>query len=311
MNAARLKWRKRRAFLAILALLLGPSLCVAASPEDPPSDEADQPDQVDELYPVPEGSTDDDPRSRLHPSGSLLSSWSPTRQRWFLSARADVGYLFFRPRVSFGYGVPHQAWSGVDVVPILSDGQIGAYAGLRYRHPRVEVRSGAMYSNAFERGFLTPAAHYDVRDLETIGESRARFFGWDSELTLSFPWGIGHLQSETQFFMLLGVPSDDFVFVDTLGVVVAPDSAVRQQLRYTVPVPWVTGLFIGPAVETVVVPEREAAWVVRAGVTMRFWIYQDLQMRTDILPTVWSPDTLGRIASPWFTISARFLWATD
>lgn len=311
MSAGPLTCQRARLFLVPLLLLLGSPRHVSALPDDPGSDETESPSPTDELLPAPATSTDDDPRSRLHPSGSLLSSWSPTRQRWFVSARADVGYLFFRPRVQFGYGIPHQAWSGGELVPILSGGQIGAYAGLRYRHPRVEVRSGAMYSNAFARGFLTPSAHYDVRDLETIGDSRARFFAWDSELTLSFPLGVGHLQSETQFLMLLGVPSEDFVFVDTLGVVVAPDSAIRQQLRYTVSFPWVTGFFVGPAVEAVLVPEREAPWVVRAGLTMRFWMYQDFQLRTDILPTVWSPDTLGRIGSPSLTISARFLWATD
>lgn len=311
MRIGLFSWLRASLFLAAALLLLGSSRRVHAAPRDAESKETESPSPVDELLPAPATSTDDDPRSRMHPSGSLLSSWSPTRQRWFVSARADLGYLFFRPRVAFGYGIPHQSWSGAEVVPILSGGQIGAYAGLRYRHPRIEVRSGAMYSNAFARGFLAPSSHYDVRDLETIGDSRARFFAWDSELTLSLPLGAGHLQSETQFLMLLGVPSDDYVFVDTLGVVVAPDSAVRQQLRYSIPFPWVTGLFFGPAVEAVLVPEREASWVVRAGATMRFWMYQDFQLRTDILPTLRSPDTLGRVGSPWLTISARFLWATD
>lgn len=255
-------------------------------------------------------SRDEDPRARVHPRGHLLSSWSITRQRWFVSARADLGYLFFRPRVSVGYGIPHISWVGADLVPIFSGGQAGLYGGLRYRHPRFELRSGMLYTAAFFRGYLAPAEHFDERDLSTRTGAAATSVAWDSEMTLSQPLGPGYLRSETQALMLLGLASDDWIYVETLGIIAAPSWSAREQLRYTLPLPWVEGLFVGVAAEAVLSPGREQPWVIRGGAVVRFWMYQDLELRTDVMPTLVSPDNLGRSGSPWLTISARFLWAT-
>lgn len=252
-----------------------------------------------------------DPRLTSVPRGALLFPWDTVRRRWFLSARADVGFLFIRPRASAGYGIPHQSWSGLDVVPIVSHSQGGVYGGLRARHPRFEIRSGMLYSAAFHRGYLTQKDSYDGRDLELRADRVATFWAWDSEMTVSLPLGLGFLQSETQSLFIFGVPSDMYVFADGMGVVVAPPWAIREQVRYTLRVPGAAGMFLGPAFEAVLVPDRQQRWVLRAGFAARFRLYQDLEVRTDVLPTVFSPDVLGRAGSPWLTINARFFWATN
>ncbi len=252
-----------------------------------------------------------DPRSTAHPRGGLFSTWNVTRPRWFLSARADVGFLFFRPRVSLGHGIPHQKWFGIDLVPIFSSTHVGGYAGARIRTPRFEFRSGMLYSAAFFRGALPKQSAYDERDLDRKSDDPIRYWAIDSELTLSLPVGKSFVQSETQVLYLPFADRAMNVFVEPMGVIVSPPWGLRSQLRGSFPVAPVPGLFVGPAVELLLLPGRSDPWVARAGGTITLSLYQDVQLRTDILPAIWSIDTTGRLGSPWLTVNIRIRWATD
>ncbi len=266
-----------------------------------PSDTSDRPPKN---WPI-------DPRSPAHPAGALFRGWYPKPARWFVAARADVGFLFFRPRAAVGYGRPHQHWAGLDVVPIFSATQVGLYSGLRYRHPRFEIRTGGLFSRGLDRSYLDPADSFDQRDIEILGDDIAAYGASDSEVTLSLPIGSVLLGSETQVLYVVGVPEDKYVFVNAIGTIVAPPWALRQLLFAGHPVPRIPGLFLAPAVEVVMVPGRSDPWVVRAGGIARFSMYQDVDLGTEILPTIKSPDTLGRAGAPWLQITLRVRWATN
>lgn len=252
-----------------------------------------------------------DPRSSTHPAGALLGGWSPGPARWFMSAQADVGFMFLRPTASFGYGRPHDHWAGIDVFPIFSSGQAGLYSGIRYRHPRFEFRTGALYSYSLNHSYLEQKEHYDAHDLEILNGNHAEYIASDSEIIITIPIRKFYFALETQAIFLTGVPQSHFVFVDTLGAVVAPPASFRQLLAAGYAVPGVPGLFVAPAAESVWAPGREQPWVIRAGAIVVFSMYQDLELRTDILPTVWSPDDLGREGSSWLEVNLRFRWATN
>lgn len=290
----------------LLAVLLSAHASWAQSPKERKRERGEASEQIE---PKAQGLTRD-PRAGRDERGGLLSTWNTERRRWFLSARSDLGFLFFRPRVSGGFGVPHQSWWGADVVPILSGAQGGFYSGLRVRTPRVELRSGILFSGAFFRGRLQPKRQYDERDLELRTGAPVSYWASDTELTLSAPLGPTFLQLESQV-LYLPIEGDAPLFVDTLGVVVVPPWALREHLSWSFPSGLLPGLFWGPALESVWVPGRVDAWVLRAGASVRFWLYQDVQIRTDVVPTVYSPDTLGRAGATWFQISLRLLWATN
>lgn len=255
---------------------------------------------------------EDDPRSLPESRGTILSEWSPSRVRWFVAARADIGYLFFRPRLSVGYGRPHNFWAGLDVVPILGSRLAGLYSGLKFQHPRVEVRSGVLFGWGFNSSYLEPQNSYTADDISRRSAEGLEYRASDSELTLSAPLaGWGFLSSETQGIVLMGTPENRDLFVETLGVVMHGSYAIRQRFSYGIGIPSVPGLSVGPAVEGVVDPARAEPWVLRAGLLLRWSLYQDLELRTDVLPTIKSPDTLGRAGSPWLTINVRLLWSTD
>ena len=250
-------------------------------------------------------------RAVEHPRSSFLFRWDTQVPRFHLSGRIDVGFLFVRPRVSVGYGLPHRLWWGADLVPILSGGQWGVYAGIRYQGRRAGFRTGALYSSSFVSGYLVPQSNYDARDLSLRGQPRAKFFASDSELSVALPLGPVELFSETQPLLLVGPRSSEYVFAETMGAIVAPPFALRQQLGLLFGSAPQLGISWGPAVEAVYVPARSDPMILRVGLTLRMRLYQDVLLHTNLLPAVVSPDNLGRAASPWLTVNVRFLWATN
>src|SRR5690606_5047238 len=123
----------------------------------------------------------------------------------------------------------------------------------------------------------------------------------DAEAKVYVPLGSLLLRYETELFVM-GMPeSGMFVFVEPLALVMGEGSAVRQRLSLDFPLPRAPSLTIGPAVEPVWVASRpESPWVIRAGLSARFYLFDDVELRSDLLPVIVSPDTLGRVGSHFF-----------
>jgi len=90
------------ACLATLSLL-----CIVRSAPAAGAARPDRADDGEKLAPVPVGETG------ARPVVSQSSYWAQGVDRWFMSARVDVGFLFFKPRASFGFGRPFHRWVGV------------------------------------------------------------------------------------------------------------------------------------------------------------------------------------------------------
>lgn len=240
-----------------------------------------------------------------------IESWGPKPKRWFIASRVDGGYAFFRPRVSVGYGTPHHVWGGFDVNPLVSTSSGGGYAGLRWDAQFFEVRSGVVYLQNFSRSVLPRREFYDGRDINTRIGPNAEYLAWDSEVELKMPVGPLRFVAEAQLFYLLNIPEGFNVFVDPLRVVMAPDFAIRQVYSLHFPLDSPEGLVVGPAVEPIWLPGRgEDAWIWRAGLTARWPLYDDVELRADLLPVVSGPDNLGRAGSDFLEIMVRWYWAT-
>ena len=251
------------------------------------------------------------PAASTKASSSLVfRPWSTTRPRLFFSARADLGFLFFRPHLAVGYGLPFENWVGAELVPIISSGQVGGYFGLRYRNPWLKLRSGGLLSQSFFFSDLSPQASYDGRDLMTLDGPQQFYTASDSEMTLSLSTPIGKIRSETQAIFLFAKQRRTPVYVATLGAIIGAPFALRQQVRMLYSFERVTGLSVGPAFEVVISPYRDARPIIRGGAVARFWLYDDLELRTNLMPNLSAPDRLGRQTNHWLQVSARFRWAS-
>lgn len=235
--------------------------------------------------------------------------WRRGVERWFWATRLDAGFLFFRTRISAGYGRPHYDWFGLDAVPIVFLSAAGGYLGVRYQMPGLELRTGALYQYSFNRSFLRIQESYDKRDIDVLGSERAQYVTWDSELEANFALGPAAFITETQAIYAGRFLDDHYVYMDTLGAVIARGWTFRERVG----VQWIiprTTFSVAPAVEVLWLDERREA-VLRAGVMLRWVLSEEVQIRTNVLPAFVSPDRLGRANGDVLEITLRWLWASD
>lgn len=243
-----------------------------------------------------------DPKKRVLP-------WSEQPARWFVSAEFDTGFLYVRPRISFGWGKPHDTWVGIDTNPIFSYEGIAAYAGVRFDLPFVNLRVGGRHWWTFQRSFLEPDDSYTVEDIELREGPKSQFTTWEAELTLSLPIGPGFVLAEGSGSYVTGVPDGYNVYEETLRVVVEPPWAWRARLGYTVALDEDKTIVVGPVFEVAGVPER-GIHVFRAGGLARVALAHDLEARGTFVPAIVTPDPLGARGADSFLLGIRYRWAT-
>ena len=237
--------------------------------------------------------------------------WSEGRPRWFVSTKSDVGFAYLRPRVGTGYGQPHHFWGGVEANPILSSKSTGAYAGVRFEHPIVELRGGALYFYSFRRSFLPLQESYDRRDVELIIDGQlANYVAWSSELELNVPVGFGTIHGESEVIRVAHAPAGRATYLESIPAVIHGRWATREQLGYSFPIPPVEGLSLGLVGEAIWIPERDDTVIWRGGATVRWWLYDTLQLRMTFIPVISSPDRLGLQGGDFGEIGIRHFWAT-
>jgi len=247
-------------------------------------------------------------QSFFHPD-SVVLPWSQQEPRWFGAASIDLGFIYFRPRFSTGYGRPHSRWFGVDVNPIFSSEGIATYAGLRLELPLFNLRAGARYWNTFQRSFLEPRERYSVEDIELRQGPKSTFVTWESELTFNVPIGPGWVLVELAGSYVTGVPDAYYVYEETLRVVVDPPWVWRTRVGYTLALDRAATVIVGPIFEVVGVPKR-GTQVYRAGGLIRVSLGVDLEARGTFVPAIVTPDPLGAEGADTFLLGIRYRWAT-
>ncbi len=235
--------------------------------------------------------------------------WTAPPARFFLSTAIDLGIAYTRPRVSVGYGRPHRHWAGIDLNPILDTNAVGAYGGLRYAGPIVDLRVGGRYYYGLFRSYLPIQDSYTREDIDFRAGAHSRYLELESELTLDIPLGPGKILSETAGSIVTGVPDDRYVFEETAHVVVAPPYLGRQRLGYILPVSSDGSLSVGGIGEVLWVPERDAV-VWRGGIILRFHLFDDLELRASLVPVIASPDKIGIAGGDFGEFGVRWRWAT-
>jgi hypothetical protein len=242
------------------------------------------------------------------PSDAMLP-WSKQPARWFLATEFDVGFLYVRPRFSFGYGKPHDVWVGIDANPIFSSEGVAGYAGLRFDLPYFNLRVGGRYWYTFQRSFLIPEESYSVEDIELQLGPPSRFLTWEAELTSNVPLGVGAVLVELAGSYVTRVPDPYYVYEETLRVVVEPPWVWRTRVGYMLPLDRDRTIVVGPVAEVVGVPERGTV-VYRAGALARVFLSPSLEARGTFVPAIITPDPLGARGGDAFLLGIRWRWAT-
>jgi hypothetical protein len=235
--------------------------------------------------------------------------WTREPGRPFLSIRADLGYLYFKPRVSFGYGKPFYTWVGMDVVPSVTPESGGGYAGPRLQLDWFELRAGARFVHAFGGQYLAAEPSFTIVNLDEYGGSTENYLDLEVEAAAAIPAGPGSILAAFMAESIQLVPKGFDVYEETLHVVAAPPQLYRARLGYTFILGREHTARLGPLVEDIELPDRQAR-VVRVGLTGAFDIDDHLAVVATVLVPVYSPDSLGLAGADYTELGVLYRWAT-
>ena len=131
-------------------LMLGAALCGwprLALADEPSGERFPDPEVPLGILPTPDDALIDPKMAR---------SWGALPARYFVATTVDLGFVYFRPRASLGYGRPFTKWVGIDLNPVAKTSGLGGYGGLRVEVPHFDLRVGSRVFRSFERTYLNP-----------------------------------------------------------------------------------------------------------------------------------------------------------
>lgn len=238
-------------------------------------------------------------------------SWREGAPRVFAAFTLDAGYLYLRPRGHLGYGMPFNAWVGLEANPLVGQGGYGGYGGARFASPYVDARVGARYFAAFQHALLDPKASYDRLDLDATENAKARYSTIEAEVNFAIPVGPGDVLAMGSVSAVRGVPEGWYVFEETLRVVVDPPWVWRARGGYLFRFGARNQHSIGPVVDFLNIPNRDDSTSVRLGPVLRMQLSRHFDVRGSFVTTVSSPDRLGLVGGDFTELGVRYRAATE
>lgn len=274
---------------------------VALSAE-PSGDKFPDPEAPLGLLPTPEDALIDPKMAR---------SWGTLPARAFVATTFDFGFVYLKPRVSWGYGRPFTQWIGVDANALAQTSGLGAYGGLRIEIPHLDFRAGPRFFRPFEHTYLAARPSYDRIDLERVVTEPAKTVTWEAELDLSAQAGPGRILLRASGSYVTGVPEGRRVFEETLHVIVDPPWVWRTRLAYAFTFGSRDQHGIGPAIDVLDVPGRDDSLTLRAGPILRMQLSRRVEVRGSFIVTLLSPDRLGLVGGDFTELGLRYRWASE
>lgn len=239
------------------------------------------------------------------------ASWADGASRTFVSTAIDAGYLYLRPRFSFGIGKPHYKWFGVDANPIVTNNALAAWVGVRAALPFFDVRAGARTGYSLRRNYLAPNDSYSRLELEQSDGGHAKYTTLEAELTGNVSTRYGDFGLLASISYVTGVPSGMFVFEEQLRVIIDPPWVWRVRGEYGFhPISGRRNVIVGPVVDVLGSPARDEL-LLRAGLTVRVVLSPALEVRGVFVPSIVSRDTIGLVQSDFTELGVRYRWASN
>ena len=238
---------------------------------------------------------------------SLSPHWARGPERAFISSTFDVGALFFRPQMAFGYGKPHRSWLGVEVQSNVGATGGYMYGGVRIDVPHLDVSGGVRYQVPLDRDYLPRRERYRSSDLDLDVREDARYLAAEANLVTAANVLGGRLVLAALGMHVRNVPDDANLFEERLRAIIASPWALRLRLDYLYPV--APTFAVGGRTEAVVLFERDDA-VVRAGPAVAVLITDHLTARGAVSIVAHSPDAIGIRGWDYGELSFRYRWAT-
>ncbi len=235
--------------------------------------------------------------------------WSQGTPRWFVSTKSDLGAPYLKPYFSFGYGLPHWIWAGVDVNAITTLEFAQAYAGLRASSPLLDVAFGVRDTGSFGKPFLAPRASFRREDVLDGTDVKARYWAWEAEVVAVAPLPHSALLVDFIAVRTLDVPEGSYLYEESYRAVVAKPLFAILRVAAVARLLHEDALKVGVLSEIVFATGREAG-VVRICPAGALTLTDHLDALGTLTLAVSSPDTLGLALGAYGVAGLRYRWAT-
>ena len=108
-----------------------------------------------------------------------------------------------------------------------------------------------------------------------------------------------------------GVPEGQYVFEETLHVIVAPPLVWRVRGGYALSFGPQRQHSVGLVVDVLDIPKRDDSVTLRVGPLLRFVLSRRVDVRGSFVVTAVSPDRIGLVGGDFTELGVRYRWATE
>ena len=206
---------------------------------------------------APDSAATENPKTDTeHSKGNKFSPWQSKKATPFVSLATDAGIIYFRPRLTLGYGSPFWNFIGLDAHWLTTNSFSQPYVGFRASLPFMDAMLGTRLVFPFNRKLLEPKDSYRADDLELDGNSeRSVYRAVDFELNGAAPALHG------AFFLgfhplYIDAPKDVLVYEEVVRAVMVPPFALGIRGGYVYGVGAERNWKFGFMAEYVVTPGR-------------------------------------------------------
>jgi hypothetical protein len=268
---------------------------------------------------------EDEPNTKLPDSGAAISTksqpapgsasrpengyWSVGEKRWFVSGKPELGTPYAKPYVSFGYGMPHWLWAGVDLNSITTMDFTQVYGGVRASSPVLDLAFGLRDTWSFSKHDLPNAPRYEHDEVFRGPGHVSRYWAWEAEAVAVAPLPHSAIVADLIAVRTLDVPKEMSVYEESYRVI------VRNPLFFTLRVAAVArmlrenSLRFGVLAEYLFNTGRDKG-VVRMGPALSLQLTDHLEANAVLSVVVSSPDRLGLALGAYGIAGVRYRWAT-
>jgi hypothetical protein len=235
--------------------------------------------------------------------------WSVGDPRWFVSTKSDLGTPYIKPYLSFGYGMPHWIWAGIDVNAISTWEMIVGYAGLRASTPLVDLAFGVRDTLSFNKPFLPPQAAFTRDDVFERGGPKARYMAWEGEAVAIAPLPYSAVVFDFILVRTLDIPEQTYVYDESYRAIVAKPLFAVLRVAAIARLLHEEALKTGILAEYVFSTGRDKG-VIRIGPAAVLQLTDHLQAVGTLTGVVSGPDQLGFTLGAYGVAGLRYFWAT-
>jgi hypothetical protein len=234
--------------------------------------------------------------------------WSEGKPRLFVATRSELGPPYMKPYISFGYGLPHWIWTGLDINAIVTMDMVQTYFGVRGATPIIDLAFGLRDTWSYTKPLLEPADSFSAGDVDRAPGPSARYWAWEAEAVGIIP--LPHFAVAADFIAIrtLDVPPDRAVYDESYRVIV--DDPLFFNLRAGVVARLMRekALKVGPVVEYLFGTGRGTT--VRLGAAFIIQLTDHLEASATMTLPVRSPDRLGLVMGTYAAAGLRYRTAT-